>query len=84
MDDEYWQVRVKAARSLGLIKSPTGVSALAGALTHDISNLRKEAAAALGEIAHADALPYLEAVLDDPDPDVRKNVVWAINRIKAA
>ena len=68
MEDEYWQVRVKAARSLGLIKSPTGVSVLATALTHDISNLRKEAAAALG----------------DPDPDLRKNVVWAIDRIKAA
>ena len=46
-------------------------------VTHDISNLRKEAAAALGEIAHVDALPHLEAVLDDPDPDVRKNIVWA-------
>ncbi|MEC8199206.1 MAG: HEAT repeat domain-containing protein, partial [Pseudomonadota bacterium] len=49
-----------------------------------ISNLRKDAAAALGEIADAGALPYLEKALGDPDPEVRKNVRWAIGQIEAA
>ncbi len=44
-------------------------------------NLRKEAAAALGEIADASGRPYLEAVEDDPDPDVRKTVRWALTQI---
>jgi HEAT repeat protein len=48
-----------------------------------MSNLRKEAAAALGEIAHPDAAPALKAAADDPDPDVRKLVRWAQQRIAA-
>ena len=54
----------------------------AAALGDEISNLRKEAAAALGEIAHASARPYLERYVDDGDPDVRKNVRWALSRIE--
>ena len=77
-------MRVKAARSLGQIKAVAAVHALAPSLTHSISNLRKEAAAALGEIAHPDGLAYLEQAEGDPDPDVNKNIRWAINQIKAA
>jgi HEAT repeat protein len=43
--------------------------------------LRKEAASALGEIGDSRALPMLDAVIDDPDPDVRKNVRWAVKRL---
>jgi Vesicle coat complex, various subunits len=60
------------------------IPAIVGALEHSISNLRKDAAAALGEIADAGALPYLEKALGDPDPEVRKNARWAIGRIEAA
>ena len=56
---------------------------IAPSLDHDISNLRKEAAAAMGEIASPKAVPALEAHLDDPDPDVRKNIRWALGRIRA-
>jgi hypothetical protein len=35
----------------------------------------------LGEIADPGARPFLERVADDPDPDVRKNVRWALQRI---
>jgi HEAT repeat protein len=37
----------------------------------------------LGEIADAEALPYLLQVADDPDPEVRKNARWAIERIRS-
>ena len=84
LKDSFWQVRVKAARSIGQLKAETAIHALAPSLEHKISNLRKEAAAALGEIAHPDGLPYLVDVEDDPDPDVRKNIRWAIDQIQAA
>jgi HEAT repeat protein len=74
LDDDYWQVRVRAVRSLGRLKARQAVSAIGAALTGDIGNLRKEAAAALGEIADPASLPLLQAHANDPDPDVRRNV----------
>jgi HEAT repeat protein len=59
------------------------VPALGPLLDHEISNLRKEVAAALGEIAHPSALAFLHKHVDDADPDVRKNVRWAIGRLRA-
>ena len=49
--DEYWQVRLKAVRSLGKLKVARGVAQIGGCIAHPQANLRKEAAAALGEIA---------------------------------
>ena len=53
-------------------------------ILQEVSNLRKEAAAALGEIADPPALVYLQRAASDPDPDVRKLVRWAIERCQAA
>jgi HEAT repeat protein len=50
-------------------------------LTFPISNVRKEAALALGELGNADALAVLEAALGDGDPEVRKAVRIAIAQI---
>jgi hypothetical protein len=60
------------------------VAALGGALTHSVNNLRKEASAALGEIADPAALPFLLPCRDDPDPDVRKLARWAISQCDAS
>jgi HEAT repeat protein len=84
MNDESWQVRAKAANSLGRICAVPAIPALGAALAHEVSNLRKEAAAALGEIADPTALKFLEPAAGDPDPDVRKLVRWAIGRCQAA
>jgi hypothetical protein len=46
-----------------------------------VSRRTPPAAAALGEIAHPSAKRHLEAHLDDPDPDVRKNLRWALGRL---
>ena len=82
--DQYWQVTLKAVRSLGKLHVSEAVSAVGPLLGHDNSNLRKEVAAALGEIGQPSALAYLQKHVDDPDPDVRKNVRWAIGRLREA
>jgi HEAT repeat protein len=46
-----------------------------------ISNLRKEAALALGEIGDAAAVPALCALVQDPDPEVRKAVRLALQQL---
>jgi HEAT repeat protein len=81
--DDFWQVRLKAIRSLGKMKVDRAVRPIGDCISHEQANLRKEAAAALGEIAHSDAEPYLALVANDPDPEVRKNARWALQQIAA-
>ena len=38
--------------------------------------------AALGEIADPGSLPLLRRYKDDPDPDVRKTIRWAVRRFR--
>lgn len=45
--------------------------------------MRKEAALALGELGNIDALPVLEAALEDRNPEVRKTARIAIGQIGA-
>ena len=54
---------------------------IGGCIAHPQANLRKEAAAALGEIADPAGARFLEPVLDDADPEVRKNARWAMQQI---
>jgi HEAT repeat protein len=49
-----------------------------------VSNLRKDVVTGLGDIGHADALPFLEQAAEDPDPDVRKIARWSIQRVLSA
>jgi HEAT repeat protein len=70
------------ANTLGRIRAKAAVEVLGEALGSEVSNLRKEAAAALGEIADPRALARLGRCIDDPDPDVRKLVRWAIERCR--
>jgi len=80
--DDYWQVTLKAVRSLGKLRVTESVEPIGPLLDHEMSNLRKEVAAALGEIGHSSALAFLHKHIDDPDPDVRKNVRWAMTRLR--
>jgi HEAT repeat protein len=66
---------------LGKLKDPAAVDVLGQALSYNISNLRKESAAALGEIKSPNALPFLQVATEDVDPDVRKIAQWAIDQI---
>jgi len=81
--DDYWQVRLKAVRSLGKMKVARAIPAIGSCIDHAQANLRKEGAAALGEIADPAGLKFLEPIVNDADPEVRKNARWAMQRILA-
>jgi HEAT repeat protein len=51
-------------------------------LNHSISNLRKEAALALGELGEQAARPALQALEHDSDPEVRKAVRIALAQLQ--
>lgn len=83
LEDDHWQVRQKAAWSLGQLGDARAVPALGSQLlSHPESNVRKEAAAALGAIGHADGEIYLQKASADCDADVRKSVRLALQMIE--
>lgn len=81
LSDLYWQVRIATVRSLGLLKSRLAVAHLTDNFKHEISNLRKEVALALGEIGTSEAQKLLEQHQNDPDPEVRKAIRIGLNQI---
>jgi len=82
LEDEYWQVRLKAARSLGKLGVVEAAPILGPMMATNIPNLRKECAAVLGTLALEESTEFLTVYEDDADPDVRKNVRWALAQIK--
>jgi HEAT repeat protein len=82
--DDFWQVRLRAARSLGRLRYAAALDALGGLLGHGIANLRKEAALALGELGQARALSVLQAAEADSDPEVSKAVRIALAQLRGA
>jgi len=81
LEDDRWQVRLRAARSLGRLRDITAVSLLIEGLVHTAGNLRKECAIALSEVGDARAVPALRAAAADPDPEVRKAIRLALQRL---
>lgn len=67
-----------------ICQTSTASPAKPGELSCLFSNLRKEAALALGEIGAPEALPALEQIQGDPDPEVRKSARLSIAQIRAA
>ena len=55
---------------------------IAVALTDEYSDVRKEAAIALGNLENTDALNALQQALDDPDRDVSIYAERAIKKIQ--
>lgn len=80
--DPYWQVRIAVVRSLGLLKSKLALDGLEENFNHDISNLRKEIALALGEIGGERAEQLLVAHENDSDPEVRKSIRIGLSQIR--
>ena len=82
LTDDYWQVRLRAVRSLGRIKYSLARLDVERLLVHEISNLRKESALALGEFGDSQALPALLLAENDGDPEVRKAVRIALLQLQ--
>ena len=83
LEDEYWQVRLKAVRSLGRLGATVAAMEIGPMMDIPVPNLRKECAAVLGELAVPETVQFLEKYADDADPDVRKNVRWALGKMAA-
>jgi HEAT repeat protein len=77
-------IRRAAAKSLGQIKSRTGVGVLISVLTNDANDndLRREAATALGLIGDTSAGPALQATLASTDPYLSEAARTALGRLK--
>ena len=73
-------LRARAVRDLAA-KGPEGVDALATALRDERAAIRRQAAAALGQIASEESVRSLVPVLADKSEEVRRTVAWALKRI---
>jgi len=75
-----------AARSLGQIKSRSSVGILIGTLTNDAndSDVRREAATALGLIGDPSAVPALQTAFTSSDPYLSEAARLALRRLRAA
>jgi HEAT repeat protein len=85
-EDSTWEARLKAANALGRLGDARAVPALVAALAHPVSNLRKEAATALGAIGvnHKEAAAaLLQTAENDSDIEVRKTARRALEAISA-
>jgi HEAT repeat protein len=81
--DEEEALRIKAARSLGILRGSAGVAALVRALEDDRSNtVRFEAARALRKIGDPAAGPALIRMLGYTDGRVRNEVIFALGRLR--
>ncbi len=74
-----------AARSLGQIKSRSGVAVLIATLTNDANgnDVRREAATALGLIGDPSAAPALQAAFTSGDPYLSEAARAALRRLRA-
>jgi len=76
-------VRRAAAQSLGRLKAREAGRALADCLRNRNEHplVRRAAAGSLGQIPFAEATEALRLALNDPDPQVRWNAVWALGQV---
>ncbi len=80
--DEDTDIRIIAARSLGGMSHPRGMSLLLGALLHRDPNLRRAGAEALGEARNRGAVrPLFEAALFDEEISVRQAAAKALAKL---
>jgi HEAT repeat protein len=79
-------VKRAAARSLGRIKSRAGVEVLIATLSNDVndSDVRREAATALGLIGDTSAVPALQAAVSSSDPYLSEAARAALRRFRLA
>jgi|GEM_PF-520648 len=78
--DAAVEVRMAAAKALGLLRSPKALPALEEALDDELT-VRCRCIAALGDIGDASTLPALLAMLRDSTPEVRYHASQALAEV---
>lgn len=78
--DTAVEVRMAAAKALGLLRSPKALPALEEALDDELT-VQCRCIAALGDIGDASSLPALLAMLKDPTPEVRYHASQSLAEI---
>jgi len=82
LDDDSPDVRDQAAWGLGMIESPSAVSGLTSAYTTESSaTVRAQIIWALGMIEDRESADTIVDALEDPDPGVRKQALWALGQV---
>jgi twitching motility protein PilT len=76
LKDPDWWIRIAAAETLGRVRDPRAVDALIAALADP--DVKWAAVEALGHIADPRSLPPLGRMLGDPQPNVRIEVMQAL------
>ena len=84
LGDASVEVQQQAAESLALLDDPITAELLADVLTDEGESLEVRAAAAraLGQLHVPQALPVLQAFLDEPQPALRLAAVEALGRLR--
>jgi HEAT repeat protein len=82
LEDSSWQVVAESLTSLGRISAAVDRQILA-LLHHGIPEVRAAAAAAVGQSNDPGLVPYLGALLQDPDQAVAKSTRLSISRLNA-
>lgn len=82
LGDDDADVRNQAAWGLGMVESSDAVSGLAAAFAGETSvEVRSQIIWALGMIEHREAADTIIDALEDPDPGVRKQALWALGQV---
>lgn len=82
LGDGNADVRNQAAWGLGMIESSDAVSGLAAAFADETSvEVRSQIIWALGMIEDRESADTIVDALEDPDPGVRKQALWALGQV---
>jgi HEAT repeat protein len=79
MDDVA--MKASAVHAMGRSCDQDWADVILDELRSDEPELRYEAARAAGELELKEAIPTLSVLLEDPDREIRENVIWALGEI---
>jgi HEAT repeat protein len=81
LDDDSWEMRVRAARELGYRGDLSAVPVMIECLSDEDQNVRCGAAQALGDLGDPSAVPALVEQLSDEDEYLRSNAAKALAKL---
>lgn len=82
LKDSDFEVRVSAARAVGMARDRQAIDRLAEMVKHDEPAARRQAATALGQIGDRRAVPSLIAAADSADRFLEHSIIYALIELK--